>query len=94
MKKAFRARRKEEKRRKTIMTKYCIIRTETNTLAQKGKKLLGTHGIRAETARTEAAGGCASGLRLPCESIGEAREILLRGGIPVLTDEKTEREKR
>ena len=70
------------------MTKYCIIRTETNTLALKGKTLLGTHGIRTEIARTESAAGCASGLRLPCERTDEAKEILIRGGIPVLPDGK------
>lgn len=72
------------------MTKYCIIRTETNTLAMKGRALLGTHGIRAEIARTESAGGCAAGLKLPCEMTDEAKEILLRGGIPILPGEKRE----
>ena len=70
------------------MIKYCTIRTETNTLALKGRTLLAAHGIRADTVRTDSAGGCANGLRLPCEKAGEARAILIRGGIPVPENDK------
>lgn len=75
------------------MTKYCTIRTETNTLAMKGRTLLAAHGIRADIVRTDSAGGCANGLRVLCEKEDEARAILRRGGIPGTEKRKTENER-